>query len=109
MWYVYFLELTNGDIYVGSTDDLRRAPSAAAQRRVADREGFEPSERLSTVHTLSRRAPSATRPPVHGARIYRICGAKQTDGWLTRPRARRAEHRKPGKAHLSIYDDAGTT
>jgi len=24
MWYVYFLELSNKDIYVGSTDDLRR-------------------------------------------------------------------------------------
>jgi len=24
MWYVYFLELRNGDLYVGSTDDLRR-------------------------------------------------------------------------------------
>ena len=24
MWYVYFLELKNGDIYVGSTDDLKR-------------------------------------------------------------------------------------
>lgn len=24
MWYVYFLELRNGDIYVGSTSDLRR-------------------------------------------------------------------------------------
>lgn len=24
MWYVYFLELRNKDIYVGSTDDLRR-------------------------------------------------------------------------------------
>ena len=24
MWYVYFLELSNGDIYVGSTNDLRR-------------------------------------------------------------------------------------
>lgn len=24
MWYVYFLELKNQDIYVGSTDDLRR-------------------------------------------------------------------------------------
>jgi len=24
MWYVYFLELNNGDIYIGSTDDLRR-------------------------------------------------------------------------------------
>ena len=24
MWYVYFLKLSNDDIYVGSTDDLRR-------------------------------------------------------------------------------------
>jgi putative endonuclease len=24
MWYVYFLELSNGDIYVGSTNDLKR-------------------------------------------------------------------------------------
>jgi predicted GIY-YIG superfamily endonuclease len=24
MWYVYFLELANGDIYVGSTNDLKR-------------------------------------------------------------------------------------
>lgn len=24
MWYVYFLQLSNRDIYVGSTDDLKR-------------------------------------------------------------------------------------
>ncbi|MDR3424742.1 MAG: GIY-YIG nuclease family protein [Alphaproteobacteria bacterium] len=24
MWYVYFLQLHNGDIYVGSTNDLKR-------------------------------------------------------------------------------------
>ena len=24
MWYVYFLRLSNGDVYVGSTNDLRR-------------------------------------------------------------------------------------
>lgn len=24
MWYVHFLELKNGDLYVGSTDDFRR-------------------------------------------------------------------------------------
>jgi predicted GIY-YIG superfamily endonuclease len=24
MWYVYFLELSNGDSYVGSTNDLKR-------------------------------------------------------------------------------------
>jgi len=24
LWYVYFLQLSNGDVYVGSTDDLKR-------------------------------------------------------------------------------------
>jgi putative endonuclease len=24
VWYVYFLQLSNGDLYVGSTNDLRR-------------------------------------------------------------------------------------
>lgn len=24
MWYVYFLQLRNGDVYVGSTNDLKR-------------------------------------------------------------------------------------
>ncbi len=28
MWYVYFLQLSNGDIYVGSTNDLVRRFSA---------------------------------------------------------------------------------
>jgi len=31
MWYVYFLQLANGDIYVGSTNDLRRR--VASHRR----------------------------------------------------------------------------
>jgi predicted GIY-YIG superfamily endonuclease len=28
MWYVYFLGLANGDVYVGSTNDLRRRVSS---------------------------------------------------------------------------------
>jgi predicted GIY-YIG superfamily endonuclease len=28
MWYVYFLQLRNGDIYVGSTNDLKRRLSS---------------------------------------------------------------------------------
>lgn len=28
MWYVYFLQLSNGDIYVGSTNDLKRRVSS---------------------------------------------------------------------------------
>ncbi len=31
---------------------------------MAEGEGFEPSIRLNTVYTLSRRAPSTARPPV---------------------------------------------
>jgi putative endonuclease len=34
MWYVYFLELANGDIYVGSTNDLKRRVSAHRQGQV---------------------------------------------------------------------------
>jgi len=33
LWYVYFLELCNGDIYVGSTNDLRRRFSDHQQGR----------------------------------------------------------------------------
>ena len=36
---------------------------SGAKIKLAEREGFEPSKRL-TVYTLSRRAPSATRPPL---------------------------------------------
>lgn len=39
MWYVYFLGLANGDIYVGSTSDLRR-------RMRTHSEGLVPSTRL---------------------------------------------------------------
>jgi putative endonuclease len=35
LWYVYFLELSNGDIYVGSTNDLRRRFSTHQKGGVA--------------------------------------------------------------------------
>ncbi len=34
MWYAYFLQLSKGDIYVGSTDDLRRRGEAHRRGRV---------------------------------------------------------------------------
>ena len=34
MWYVYFLQLGNGDIYVGSTNDLRRRVESHARGEV---------------------------------------------------------------------------
>lgn len=45
MWYVYFLELANGDIYVGSTNDLKRRISA-------HRQGQETSTRAHLPLTL---------------------------------------------------------
>ncbi len=32
---------------------------------MAEREGFEPSVHLLNVHTISNRAPSTTRTPLH--------------------------------------------
>ena len=34
MWYVYFLGLQNGDVYVGSTNDLRRRIASYEQGEV---------------------------------------------------------------------------
>jgi putative endonuclease len=34
MWYVYFLELANADVYVGSTDDLKRRIGSHRQGQV---------------------------------------------------------------------------
>lgn len=34
MWYVYFLELANGDVYVGSSNDLRRRVKSHQEGRV---------------------------------------------------------------------------
>jgi len=34
MWYVYFLQLGNGDIYVGSTSDLKRRVASHYRGRV---------------------------------------------------------------------------
>jgi len=35
LWYIYFLELSNGDIYVGSTNDLRRRFASHQQGHVS--------------------------------------------------------------------------
>jgi putative endonuclease len=42
LWYVYFLELSNGDIYVGSTDDLRRRFSSHQQGHVISTREYLP-------------------------------------------------------------------
>jgi putative endonuclease len=42
MWYFYFLQLTNGDVYVGSTNDLRRRIGSHRQGRVASTRAYLP-------------------------------------------------------------------
>jgi len=49
MWYVYFLELRNGDVYVGSTDDLRRRFSSHQKRQVVSTSKYLPAKLKSYV------------------------------------------------------------
>ena len=42
MWYVYFLELGNGSIYVGSTNALRRRVASHERGHVASTKAFLP-------------------------------------------------------------------
>jgi putative endonuclease len=49
LWYVYFLELSNGDIYVGSTDDLRRRLASHQQGHVVSTSKYLPAVLRSYV------------------------------------------------------------
>ncbi len=42
MWFVYFLRLSNGDIYVGSTNDLRRRITSHEQGQVRSTKAYSP-------------------------------------------------------------------
>ena len=42
MCYVYFLRLANGDIYVGSTNDLQRRVKSHEQGRVISTKAYTP-------------------------------------------------------------------
>jgi predicted GIY-YIG superfamily endonuclease len=49
MWYVYFLELKNGDVYVGSTNDLRRRVASHQNRDVLSTRAYTPVKLRSYV------------------------------------------------------------
>jgi predicted GIY-YIG superfamily endonuclease len=49
IWYVYFLELFNQDIYVGSTNDLKRRFKHHSQGRVLSTQSFLPLKLKSYV------------------------------------------------------------
>lgn len=55
MWYVYFLELSNGDIYVGSTDDLRRRVASHQNGHVISTRKFLPIALCSYVAVSDER------------------------------------------------------
>lgn len=59
MWYVYFLELANGDVYVGSTNDLRRRVASHKRGQVASTHGSLPALLRSYVAVESE--PHARR------------------------------------------------
>ncbi|CDX61036.1 GIY-YIG nuclease family protein [Mesorhizobium sp. VK25A] len=42
MWYVYFLRLHNGDVYVGSTNDLRRRFESHQSGQVTSTKAYLP-------------------------------------------------------------------
>ena len=42
MWYVYFLSLANGDVYVGSTNDLKRRVGSHRDGKVISTRGHLP-------------------------------------------------------------------
>ena len=42
MWYVYFLQLNNDDIYVGSSNDLRRRISSHERGQVKSTKAYLP-------------------------------------------------------------------
>jgi putative endonuclease len=52
MWYVYFLELANGDIYVGSTNDLRRRFNSHQSGQVVSTRSFLPAMLKSYVAVM---------------------------------------------------------
>ena len=49
MWYVYFLELSNGDIYVGSTSDLKRRFASHQKGQVESTKAYCPLRLRSYV------------------------------------------------------------
>ncbi|MDX8503668.1 GIY-YIG nuclease family protein [Mesorhizobium sp. VK4C] len=50
MWYVYFLQLDNGDVYVGSTNDLRRRFESHRSRYVTSTMAHLPVTNLEGLH-----------------------------------------------------------
>ncbi len=55
MWYVCFLQLRNGDIYVGSTNDLRRRVELHKRGQVNSTKAYLPITLKSCVAVQTKR------------------------------------------------------
>ncbi len=55
MWCVYFLQLSNGDIYVGSTNDLQRRLESHQRGQVSSTTAYLPILLNSYVAVLTER------------------------------------------------------
>lgn len=55
MWYVYFLNLSNGDVYVGSTNDLKRRLQRHRSGQVTSTKAYLPVELRSYVAVATER------------------------------------------------------
>lgn len=53
MWYVYFLQLNNDDIYVGSTDNLRRRMASHEAGQVTSTKTYLPMTLKSYIAVQS--------------------------------------------------------
>jgi len=49
MWYVYFLKLSNGDVYVGSTNDLKKRFTSHQKGRVVSTRALRPVSLLPYI------------------------------------------------------------
>lgn len=52
MWYVYFLQLSNADLYVGSTNDLRRRIASHKSGHVMSTRKLLPVKLMSYIAVL---------------------------------------------------------
>ncbi len=55
MWYVYFLQLHNGNTYVGSTNDLKRRVASHQSGQVQSTKGYLPCALKSYVAVETER------------------------------------------------------
>lgn len=79
VWYVYFLQLNNGDIYVGSTNDLKRRLSSHQAGHVLSTKAYLPVLLRSYVAVeeelaLVRFSPSFGGECLHSLRRFKRIG-----------------------------------